>query len=106
MAKKILMNISSAIIVMLLIFSFNTPVFAVGDGLSSGTGKFAMDVSEISPRADGTTSTQIKNAGNQIIGIIQVVGSIIAVVMLVYIGIKYLIASPNEKAEIKHTAFV
>lgn len=102
MLKKII-NISSLALVLFLLLGFTTPVFA----LSSGTDpKFAIDVTDISPKADGTTSRQIKNAGNQIIGIIQVVGTIVAVVMLVYIGIKYLIASPNEKAEIKHTAFI
>lgn len=39
--------------------------------------------------------------GNKIIGIIQVVGTGIAVIMLIVIGIKYLMASADEKAQLK-----
>lgn len=41
--------------------------------------------------------------GNIIVGVIQVVGSIISVVALVIIGIKYMTGSLEEKAEYKKT---
>lgn len=44
------------------------------------------------------------NFGKIIIGTIQVVGTGIAVIMLLYIAIKYMIAAPSEKAEYKKTA--
>lgn len=42
--------------------------------------------------------------GQKIIGAIQVIGVGIAVIMLLYIAIKYMIAAPSEKAEYKKTA--
>lgn len=41
----------------------------------------------------------------KIIGIIQVVGMSIAVIMLTYIGIKFIYASPEGKAELKQQLF-
>lgn len=45
----------------------------------------------------------IQNVGNRIIGIIQAVGSIIAVIILLILGIKYMMGSAEEKAEYKKT---
>lgn len=42
-----------------------------------------------------------QNPVNKILGTIQWVGYAIAVGMLIYIGIKYVIASPDEKASLK-----
>ena len=59
----------------------------------------------------GSTLEQIKptdvpegplvDIGNRVVGIIQVVGIVIAVVILLIIGIKYMIGSASEKAEFK-----
>lgn len=46
----------------------------------------------------------IQNFGGRIIGVIQVVGTGIGIIMLLYIAIKYMIAAPSEKAEFKKTA--
>ena len=49
-----------------------------------------------------TSGTEkIQNIGNKIIGPIRVLGSIISVVTLVIIGIKYILGSVEEKAEYK-----
>lgn len=51
-----------------------------------------------------TSGTEkIQNIGNKIIGPIRVLGSIISVVTLVIIGIKYILGSVEEKAEYKKT---
>ena len=49
------------------------------------------------------TSTEIKDLGNKIIGILQAVGTVLSVVILVIIGIKYMMGSAEEKAEYKKT---
>lgn len=55
------------------------------------------------------STTVVKNAGsffeiaNKIIGLIQIIGSIAAVVSLIIIGIKYILGSVEEKAEYKKT---
>lgn len=48
-------------------------------------------------------TSNITTVGANIVNIIQVVGIVIAVVVLLVIGIKYLIGSAEEKAEYKKT---
>ena len=43
----------------------------------------------------------LKNIGNDIIGFLQIVGSILSVVVLVVLGIKYMMGSVEERAEYK-----
>ncbi len=42
---------------------------------------------------------------SKIIGVIQAIGMSVAVIMLTYIGIKYIYASPEGKAELKQQLF-
>lgn len=54
---------------------------------------------------DNTTGKDtVKNTANTILGVIEVVGTGIAVIMLLYIGLKYIMASPEGKADYKKTA--
>lgn len=59
--------------------------------------------------AEGLTGTQsaaqgdVTKIGNQIIGIITTVGVVVAVVILLVLGIKYMMGSASEKAEYKKT---
>ncbi len=55
------------------------------------------------PRED-VKETNIGKIINSIIGIIQYAGSGIAVITVSILGIKYLLTSPSEKAEIKKMA--
>ena len=54
----------------------------------------------------GQASNGIQNLSNTILGIVQVIGVAVAVIMLVILAIKYLSAAPGEKAEIKKSAFI
>ena len=45
----------------------------------------------------------LKSKANQVVGIISVVGTVISVVALTAIGIKYMLGSVEEKAEYKNT---
>ena len=54
----------------------------------------------ITPSSSNATSSVSKTAG-QILGVVQVVGMAVAVIMLTVLGIKYVSASPNEKADYK-----
>lgn len=47
--------------------------------------------------------SELTTKANLILGVIQVVGSIVSVIVLVVIGIKYVIGSAQEKAEYKKT---
>lgn len=46
-------------------------------------------------------ATRLADIGNTIIGFLQIVGSIISVVILGVIGIKYMVGSAEERAEYK-----
>ena len=43
------------------------------------------------------------SVGNSILGILQIVGSIVAVAVIMVLGIKYMMGSAEEKAEYKKT---
>lgn len=62
-------------------------------------GAFAVSYDKITP-SYGDTAEMQGVAGN-VVGTMQWVGYAIAVIMLVYIGIKYVMASANEKADLK-----
>ena len=46
----------------------------------------------------------IAKAINTVIGLIQIAGTGIAVIMVTIQGVKYLMASPSEKGNVKHSA--
>ena len=50
---------------------------------------------------DGDTKTKFDTIAGKILAIVQYVGYAIAIGMLIYIGIKYVSASANEKADLK-----
>lgn len=52
---------------------------------------------------DGKQSS-IQNIGSVALGIVQTVGMAVAIIMLVVLGIKYIISSPEDKATIKDKA--
>ena len=51
----------------------------------------------------GGGSEEILSLGKRIVGILQTVGTILSVIILVIIGIKYMMGSAEEKAEYKKT---
>lgn len=51
----------------------------------------------------GTNTTQIQEVGGNIVNIITTIGIIVAVIVLLILGIKYMMGSASEKAEYKKT---
>jgi len=96
-------KITALLLSILLVLSMTAvPVFAgggTGGGSIPGNGGTVGGVT-ITPGAGDQTGT-ITNIGNRIIGILQLVGIFVAVIVLVIIGIKYMIGSAEEKAEYK-----
>lgn len=62
---------------------------------------FALDPATISANEKGSGASEIQNIGAQIVGYIKIVGAIVAIAMLLVIGIKYMAASSEGKAEYK-----
>lgn len=92
MSKKLLMGIT-IVLAILLLFTLISP-------------SFGADPKTFKPNVDGTAAQNIQDAGESVIGIIQVIGTAVAIVMLIWLGIKYVVAAPDEKAEIKKSAFI
>ena len=69
--------------------------------LSVATSVLALDPKNI--KGDRNNTDTVQNIGQQVLGIVQVVGSIAAVIVLVVLGIKYMMGSAEEKAEYKKT---
>lgn len=53
--------------------------------------------------SESTNTDGIQKIGNQIISILSTVGSIISVIVLIILGLKYMMGSAEEKAEYKKT---
>lgn len=55
---------------------------------------------EITPQAS-EAAANVQNIAGKVLNIVQIVGVAVATIMLTVLGIKYVSASPNEKAEYK-----
>ena len=67
---------------------------------------FASEASLISEIAQGgqtPTTGGIVNFGRQVVSVVRVIGIVIAVIILLILGIKYMIGSAEERAEYKKT---
>lgn len=89
MTNKIIKILTLIAIVILCMFSIMNCSY--GFSVSNITGS----------NLTGSARTSIDNFGQNVINIIATVGSIISVVMLVILGIKYMMGSTEEKAEYK-----
>ena len=101
--KKKLINL--LLVLMITFIPFNTAFAAhaeqsgvVGGGAGSpATGLYGIDPSFNGDL--GEMNTPLQN----VLGVIQVVGFVVAIVMVMYVGIKYLTAGAGQKAEVKST---
>lgn len=91
--NKAIRIISILMLVVLVAGALSTPVLASGTYLN-----------RVNPDESGARG--VENLFDSIIGIVQVVGTGIAVIMLIVLAIKYLTAAPDGKAEIKKTSII
>ena len=82
---KTLKKIASVLLTISMLITIGTSVFATTGGVT------------ITSPGNNAFSTM----GNKILGYIQWFGYVIAVGMLLYIGIKYMMSSANDKADLK-----
>lgn len=95
MKKKTIVKIMSiALMVVMIAMCLNNVVLA-----TEGEDTMAL------PGGKSTsTSGTFQNILNKILGITQVIGVAIAVIMLIVLAIKYISAAPSDKADIKKSA--
>lgn len=60
-------------------------------------------IEQIAQGNSGADTSKVVNLGGTIVTIMQTIGIVVAVVVLLVIGIKYMIGSAEEKAEYKKT---
>ena len=60
-------------------------------------------ITDIMSNTSATDTTGITKIGGKLVGIIQVLGIVVAIVVLLILGIKYMVGSAEEKAEYKKT---
>lgn len=92
--KKTIKAMSVLLVITMMIIALGT------------TASLAVNPETIAGQLTGTTSgaqTSVVSIGNQIIGVITTVGVVVAVVVLLVLGIKYMMGSASEKAEYKKT---
>ena len=93
--KKSIKIVSIALMILAMVL-VSTSVFATAT-------EYRPNSVEPDVAADGIDS--VKDIGNDILGIIRVVGTIVSVGMLIVLGIKYMMGSAEERAEYKKTLF-
>lgn len=98
--KRTIKLVSILLLVVVVSMTLTTVVSAKTDGAKG------IDAAGIAGVLKGTTSAaqeDVTKIGNQLIGIITTVGVVVAVIILLVLGIKYMMGSASEKAEYKKT---
>ncbi len=92
--KKSVKMISMALIILTILCSVAT--------ITLGAKDLSQSIKDLgNTDAQGTTS--VMNVGGMVVAIVQTVGIVVAVVVLLVLGIKYMMGSAEEKAEYKKT---
>ena len=97
MTKKLTKVVSILLVSVIALGLAITPVFA-STTLSWDNITIESKTSPVSASAE--------NVAGKILGVVQIIGVAVAVIMLIVLAIKYISAAPNDKAEIKKHAVV
>ena len=96
MTKK-MMKVVAILLAAVLVVAFAGSVFATEE----------FDISQFKNKGDTSgASNSVTNIIGALINIIQIVGTGVAIIMLIVLAIKYISAAPGDKAEIKKHAVV
>ncbi len=91
--KKISKVISAILIISTILCAFNMV-------LANSTGP------DIPTPTEPGGATDVSNVAGMVIYVIQIIAFTAAVIMLIFLGIKFLTASPEGKAEVKKSAVI
>lgn len=90
--KKSLKIFAVILMVMLVVFSVST--FSYADS--------AKDVvTGINANMTGIDSSGMKSIAGRVLGLLQIVSAILAVILIAYLGFKMVLGSANEKADVQ-----
>ncbi len=97
MSKKLTKTLAIIAMALIVLAIAVTPVFASID----------LNYDQVTINSEhGKTAEVAESITGQILGVVQVIGVAVAVIMLIVLAIKYISAAPNDKAEIKKHAVV
>ena len=91
--KKVFQVLSVLLIVFMLISTI-APVFAATS---------AADPSKYTGAGATANTAKIDSLGQNVVKIVSTIGSVVSVIVLIVLGIKYMMGSAEEKAEYKKT---
>lgn len=94
--KKSMIKIISVLLIFFSIFTINIVSNADVAGM----------ISSFTPNTDTQAASKVNTVGQNIVGIIQVVGIAVSVGMLLILGMKYVKAAPDEKANLKQSSVI
>ena len=94
MNKKLMKVLSILLISIIMISTMSPMAFAVDDPKKPSD--FTGTTNNMTNAVSGITSL-----GNNIVGVLRTVGIVLSVIVLIVIGIKYMMGSPEEKSEYK-----
>lgn len=98
---KIILKLINSILIVIIILSIMTNVVFAKSEIQIAAQQ-GINVNDYKPGSiEG--ADKLKDIGNIIIGFLQLIGSILSVIVLIIIGIKYLLGSVEEKAQYKET---
>lgn len=98
MKKNTIKIISIILVSLLIVLSLTSNVWATDTNPITNPGYYNPGKGTVASGAEG-----LKDIGNDIIGVIQIIGTIISVAVLIILGIKYMVGSVEERAEYKKT---
>ena len=87
------------IVISLILFSIIS--LFVGTVYGAGVDEVISAMGETSQINSGDSDSGIANSIKDVIGMLQVAGTGIALVVITMLGIKYMLAAPSEKADVK-----
>ena len=90
--KKSLKIFAVVLIAMLVVFSVSTSSYA--DSAKDVIGGINADTS-------GINSQGMKTIAGRVLGLLQIVSAILAVILVAYLGFKMVLGSANEKADVQ-----
>lgn len=97
--KKTAQIINIVMIVLVLLTIVSNVAFAAA-------GSSYLDPKTITANNDGGLAVKSQSIAGSILGVAQVIGISVAIIMLIVLAIKYISAAPNDKAEIKKHAVI
>lgn len=99
--KKQVKIISIVLVIMMAVLSISNVVHATGTTSTTESTSSISGIIDDIGKGNGTDTSKVSNFGKTLVTILQTAGIVVAIVVLLVIGIKYMMGSAEEKAEYK-----